>query len=102
VKELQRQGNTSIVIALAGNKSDLGDSKRKVQSEEVLQFAEENGLIFLETSAKTSENVREIFIAIAKRLPKENPLDDQEDPNPLLLKTPGSEPTSSSGKNCCG
>eukprot|EP01080_Neovahlkampfia_damariscottae_P011240 gene11240-4060_t len=102
VKELQRQGNTSIVIALAGNKSDLGDTKRKVAPEEVQQFADENGLIFLETSAKTSENVREIFIAIAKRLPKENPLDEQEDPNPLLLKTPGAEPTSSgSGKQCC-
>ena len=101
VKELQRQGNTSIVIALAGNKSDLGETKRKVAPEEVQQFADENGLIFLETSAKTSENVREIFIAIAKRLPKENPLDEQDDPNPLLLKTPGSEPTTSSSGKCC-
>ena len=33
VKELQRQGNPNIVIALAGNKSDL-HSKRKVEPEE--------------------------------------------------------------------
>ena len=33
VKELQRQGNPNIVIALAGNKSDL-NSKRKVEPEE--------------------------------------------------------------------
>ncbi len=32
VKELQRQGNPNIVIALAGNKSDLS-SKRKVEPE---------------------------------------------------------------------
>ena len=32
VKELQRQGNPNIVIALAGNKSDL-NSKRKVEPE---------------------------------------------------------------------
>ncbi len=32
VKELQRQGNPNIVIALAGNKADLS-SKRKVEPE---------------------------------------------------------------------
>ena len=32
VKELQRQGNPNIVIALSGNKSDL-NSKRKVEPE---------------------------------------------------------------------
>merc|ERR1712022_28908 len=36
VKELQRQGNPNIVIALAGNKSDLS-TKRKVEPEEAEQ-----------------------------------------------------------------
>lgn len=35
VRELQRQGNPNVVIALAGNKSDLA-SKRKVEFEVVL------------------------------------------------------------------
>ena len=33
VKELQRQGNPNMIMALAGNKADLGDA-RAVTSEE--------------------------------------------------------------------
>jgi len=32
-------------------------------------YAKEAGLLFFETSAKTSENVRELFTSIAKKLP---------------------------------
>jgi len=69
VKELQRQANPNIVIALAGNKADLA-SKRTVDQEEASAYAEDNGLLFMETSAKTAKNVNEIFLAIAKKLPK--------------------------------
>merc|ERR1711981_735855 len=67
VKELQRQGNPNIVIALAGNKVDLS-SKRKVEQEEAQAYADDNGIMFMETSAKTAHNVNELFVAIAKRL----------------------------------
>jgi len=69
VKELQRQGNPNIVIALAGNKVDLA-SKRKIEIEEAQAYADENGILFMETSAKTAANVNELFVAIAKKLPK--------------------------------
>jgi len=69
VKELQRQGSANIVIALAGNKSDLAQ-KRKVPPEEAEAYSEENGLLFMETSAKAATNVNELFVAIAKKLPK--------------------------------
>ena len=72
VKELQRQGNPNIVIALAGNKSDL-NSKRKVEPEEAESYASDNGIFFMETSAKTATNVNELFVAIARRLPKNTP-----------------------------
>merc|ERR1711933_245843 len=51
VKELHRQARPDIVIALAGNKSDLG-SRRTVEYEEANAYAEEKVLLFLETSAK--------------------------------------------------
>ncbi len=63
VKELQRQASPSIVIALAGNKSDLS-AKRMVDHDEAYTYAEENGLLFMETSAKTAMNVTDIFLAI--------------------------------------
>lgn len=69
VKELQRQASPSIVIALAGNKSDLA-AKRMVEFEEAQAYADENGLLFMETSAKTAMNVNDIFLAIANKLPK--------------------------------
>lgn len=69
VKELQRQASPNIVIALAGNKTDLSN-KRLVEYEEAHTYAEENGLLFMETSAKTAVNVNDIFLAIATKLPK--------------------------------
>ncbi|KAH7078721.1 ras family-domain-containing protein [Paraphoma chrysanthemicola] len=72
VKELQRQANENIIIALAGNKLDLvteSPDKRAIQTADAEQYAREAGLLFFETSAKTSENVRELFTAIAKKLP---------------------------------
>lgn len=54
------------MIALVGNKTDFKD-KRCVSSEEAIEYAGENGLIFMETSAKTGMNVTEIFLAVGKR-----------------------------------
>lgn len=65
VKELQRQASPNIVIALAGNKQDLAN-KRMVEFEEAQTYADENGLLFMETSAKTAMNVNQIFMAIGK------------------------------------
>lgn len=97
MKELQRQGGTNpnIVIALCGNKCDL-ESKRKVSTSEAQTFAEENELLFMEVSAKTSMNVKELFFEIGKRLPKEKQ-EEIEEHSPIILK-----PTPEVGtKNCC-
>jgi Ras-related protein Rab-5C len=75
VKELQRQANENIIIALAGNKLDLvtepngSPDKRAIATADAEAYARESGLLFFETSAKTSENVKEIFAAIARKLP---------------------------------
>lgn len=44
--------NPNTVIMLIGNKKDL-EAQRDVTYEEAAQFAKENGLIFVESSAKT-------------------------------------------------
>jgi len=70
IRELQKQADAQIVIALAGNKADL-EERRQVPTEEAKRFAEEENLLFFETSAKNSINVEDIFTAIAKKLPLE-------------------------------
>ena len=87
VAELQRQASPGIVIALVGNKLDLaaesagegegqvddaensGDA-RKVPRGEAKAYAEEESLLFFETSAKTGHNVKEVFTAIANAIPE--------------------------------
>jgi len=77
VKELQRRGDPNVVIALAGNKADL-ESRRKVEFEEANSYAEENGILHLETSAKNANNVKALFVEIAKKLPKNPPQPERE------------------------
>ncbi|CAO1632641.1 unnamed protein product [Parajaminaea phylloscopi] len=118
VKELQRQANPNIVIALVGNKIDLlqssstsanktpstedgegngeeeddddsktatneegavtapatNESLRAVPKQEAQAYADESGLLFFETSAKTGEGVIDVFTEIAKKI---NPQDIQ-------------------------
>jgi Ras-related protein Rab-5C len=69
IKELHRQANPNIVIALVGNKLDLADEARAVSTEEAKTYAEEAGLLFSEASAKTGEHVMDIFTGIAKKIP---------------------------------
>jgi len=51
---------------LVGNKADLANHRREVSYEEGLDFAERNGLVFIETSAKTATNVDKVFIDTAR------------------------------------
>ncbi|XP_035777324.1 ras-related protein Rab-4B-like [Anopheles albimanus] len=57
----------NICILLVGNKKDL-EEEREVTFLEASNFAQENELIFLETSAKTGENVEEAFLKCSKTI----------------------------------
>uniref|UniRef100_A0A4W3GSG0 RAB4B, member RAS oncogene family n=1 Tax=Callorhinchus milii TaxID=7868 RepID=A0A4W3GSG0_CALMI len=57
----------NIVIILCGNKKDL-DADREVTFLEASRFAQENELMFLETSALTGENVEEAFLKCARTI----------------------------------
>jgi Ras-related protein Rab-5C len=97
VAELHRQASPGIVIALVGNKSDLASESisdsaedadaapvtegeqneeeestdaRRVPTKTAKGYADEESLLFFETSAKTGQNVAEVFTAIANAIPE--------------------------------
>lgn len=59
---------TNILLAAIG-----GCRVGQVATEEAQAYADENGLVFWETSAKTAANVTELFEDLAGRLPKSAP-----------------------------
>ncbi|XP_033625869.1 putative ras-related protein Rab-5B isoform X3 [Asterias rubens] len=60
--------NADIVLAVVGNKLDLHDRERLIQTEEARGYADILAALFAETSAKTGENVTQIFTEIVRRV----------------------------------
>lgn len=100
---IQTSTNPNIVIALAANKMDLIE-QRAVPLEVVEAFARSEGLLFLETSAKTGKNVARLFEEIAAKLPNEPFVPEQSGlvvaPSVPSPSTSVQRPRQSSG--CCG
>ncbi|VDN57530.1 unnamed protein product [Dracunculus medinensis] len=77
LSEIQECAKESAIITLIGNKNDLS-SERKVKYDEGRKLAEVGsinqnpiqayGINFVETSAKTGQNVQHVFEEIARRL----------------------------------
>lgn len=67
LEEARQHSQSNMVIMLIGNKNDL-EHRRAVSFEEGKAFADANGLIFMETSAKTAFNVEQAFINTAEKI----------------------------------
>ena len=55
---------SNFVLAMAGNKSDLDESQKKITFAQASEVAQENQMIYGETSAKTGEGVEDLFLEI--------------------------------------
>ena len=60
--------NENMILCLVGNKCDVNKDDRKITTVRGKNFAEENNMIFYETSAKTGEGVKELFVTIANKV----------------------------------
>ncbi|KAH0795112.1 ras-related protein RABA2a [Histomonas meleagridis] len=60
LSELRENSDPNVAVMLIGNKSDLEDS-RSVERSEAVNYAEKEKLLFMETSAKTADNVQQAF-----------------------------------------
>eukprot|EP00545_Synedropsis_sp_CCMP1620_P008158 CAMPEP_0119012936 /NCGR_PEP_ID=MMETSP1176-20130426/7707_1 /TAXON_ID=265551 /ORGANISM="Synedropsis recta cf, Strain CCMP1620" /LENGTH=211 /DNA_ID=CAMNT_0006965975 /DNA_START=54 /DNA_END=689 /DNA_ORIENTATION=- len=67
LKEVNRYAAEGTVKLLVGNKSDRTADK-VVEEEQAKEFADDLGIAFLETSAKSAKNVEEAFLTMAGEL----------------------------------
>ena len=67
-----------VPIVVAGNKIDLAD-QREVSNEEARDFAERVGLKYIETSARTGQNIEEAFCSLVQLIDaRQNRIHKQE------------------------
>lgn len=65
--DVKKHANPNTTIVLVGNKCDLKTRSRQVTREEGEKFAKDNDIpLFIETSAKSAENVEEVFAQTAE------------------------------------
>ena len=67
IQDIREEVSQKAIIFLIGNKIDLVD-KRKISKEKGIELAEEYKLPFFEASAKSGENVDEVFKALYKKI----------------------------------
>ena len=69
IDDVRAERGNEVVICLVGNKTDLGNEKRQVSTEEGEERAKRDGLWFMECSAKAGYNVKSLFRKLATSLP---------------------------------
>ncbi|SCU88229.1 LADA_0E08944g1_1 [Lachancea dasiensis] len=113
VKELHEQASRDIIIALVGNKLDIIENggERKVAREEAENLAQQEGLLFFETSAKSGSNVNEVFLGIGQKIslkPAQNAQDGGQgssglrinDDSRIDLRAPYGQSSAAGSCNC--
>ncbi|XP_066588498.1 ras-related protein Ral-a isoform X3 [Prorops nasuta] len=83
---LRVKNDENIPFLLVGNKSDLQD-KRKVTLAEAQARSQQWGVPYVETSAKTKENVDKIFFDLMRAIAASKALENQAEGNERKKKT---------------
>jgi len=96
MQEVNNYAHKNAVKLLVGNKSDLVGG---VKTEEAQRKAEQYGVHYIETSAKTAEQVDSAFMSIARELVKKR----QESGVPPVPRSNhlSSQPQVKSDNSCC-
>ncbi|XP_037323115.1 ras-related protein Rab-6A isoform X2 [Pungitius pungitius] len=101
IDDVRTERGSDVIIMLVGNKTDLAD-KRQITTEEGEQRAKEMNVLFIETSAKTGYNVKQLFRRVAAALPGMDSTQDKsrEDMIDVKLEVTPEQPVSEGGCSC--
>uniref|UniRef100_A0A3P9M979 RAB6B, member RAS oncogene family b n=1 Tax=Oryzias latipes TaxID=8090 RepID=A0A3P9M979_ORYLA len=101
IDDVRTERGSDVIIMLVGNKTDL-EEKRQITIEEGEQRAKELNVMFIETSAKTGSNVKQLFRRVAAALPGMESLDDANPEGMIDIKLDKpAEPTVPEGGCSC-
>jgi small GTP-binding protein len=89
MKELTQYSTNDPCIIIIGNKLDL-KYKRSVSVEEGLSYAREQGVMYIEASAKTQQGVKQAFEELLQKIIDIPELCYQVEQKPIIIEPPNS------------
>jgi len=106
MRNIEQHAADNVNKILVGNKADMDESKRAVPTAKGQALADEYGVKFFETSAKTNLNVENVFFTIAREI-KQRLAETDSKAEPQTIKISKPDPANSSSSTpatstCCG
>ncbi|KAM3376228.1 hypothetical protein P3S68_014943 [Capsicum galapagoense] len=106
IRNIEQHASDNVNKILVGNKADMDESKRAVPTSKGQALADEYGIKYFETSAKTNLNVEQVFRSIAKDIKQRlSETDSKAEPSTIKINQPDTgagagQPGQKSA--CCG
>ncbi|CAN1275105.1 Ras-related protein RABE1a [Linum perenne] len=106
IRNIEQHASDNVNKILVGNKADMDESKRAVPTAKGQALADEYGIKFFETSAKTNLNVEEVFFSIARDIKQRlADTDSKSEPQTIKINQPdqaGGASQAAQKSACCG
>ncbi|KAF9597517.1 hypothetical protein IFM89_019431 [Coptis chinensis] len=106
IRNIEQHASDNVNKILVGNKADMDESKRAVPTSRGQALADEYGIKFFETSAKTNLNVEQVFFSIARDIKQRlAESDSKAEPQTIKISKPDPGKGSSTAierSACCG
>ncbi|KAK9075806.1 hypothetical protein SSX86_004135 [Deinandra increscens subsp. villosa] len=104
IRNIEQHASDNVNKILVGNKADMDESKRAVPTSKGQALADEYGIKFFETGAKT--NVEQVFFTIAKDIKQRlSETDTKAEPSTIKINQPdaaGGKGELTQKSACCG
>merc|ERR1712227_61678 len=100
IDDVRTERGSDVIIVLVGNKTDLAD-KRQVSIDEGERKAKDLNVMFIETSAKTGYNVKQLFRRVAAALPGMEPKEPNQGQMEEINLKPLPNPDNTAGEGAC-